>query len=297
MDASLYVSNKRIQLVYGQVKGSHVEVAESTEVAMPPQAFLNGIVTDETAFRGAIEKIVTQSARPDLKDVRITIGSSPGILKTKEIPRIKPRLVWKWLEGEFTDEIGEGESMEDYLTDYSILDKGEEGDLALIAAVPRELIGQYIRIFDELNITISCIDSGMSSMIKMIHWLPATENKTVMALDIDGSLLTGTLFVNGVYRMYSRSRLLSDPDSESEAAEISQMESRMIQFNYTEKNPDPIEFLYLLGFSDRQKAFMNRDSSLKIRDINEDGAEVVTIADPAFSLDAHICAAGNLIRE
>jgi hypothetical protein len=54
--------------------------------------------------------------------------------------------------------------MEDYLTDYSILDKGEEGDLALIAAVPRELIGQYIRIFDELNITISCIDSGMSSM-------------------------------------------------------------------------------------------------------------------------------------
>ena len=134
-------------------------------------------------------------------------------------------------------------------------------------------------------------------MIKMIHWLPATENKTVMALDIDGSLLTGTLFVNGVYRMYSRSRLLSDPDSESEAAEISQMESRMIQFNYTEKNPDPIEFLYLLGFSDRQKAFMNRDSSLKIRDINEDGAEVVTIADPAFSLDAHICAAGNLIRE
>ena len=66
MDTSLYVSNKKIQLIHGQMKGSVVQVEDFAEVPMPPQAFLNGTVTDEAAFKLAIEQ-VSESAQPDIK--------------------------------------------------------------------------------------------------------------------------------------------------------------------------------------------------------------------------------------
>ena len=297
MDTSLYVSNKKIQLIHGQMKGSTVQIEDFAEVPMPSQAFLNGTVTDETAFKLAIEQVVTKSTQPDIKDVRISIGSCKAMVKTKEIPAMKPQMVWKWLEDEVTEDLGDDEESTDYLKDYSLIEQSDEGVKALIAAVPREMIGQYVRLFDEMNITVSCIDLGMSSMIKLVDSMPKTEHKTFIMITADGGLLTGALFIDGIYRMYARARLLSEPDSEDESMEIDQMESRIIQFNFTEKNPDKVEFVYPVGFSRKQKEFLSRNSSVLVKDIGEDAAGVVEYADPDFKLDAYACATGNLIRE
>lgn len=294
METSLYIGSNKIQMVCGTVKNNKL-VLEAFETAiLSDDAIVNGIITNAGAFVDGMEKLITAYPGSNMEKVRISIGLSPAFAKVRQVPKFKEAQMLEWMRGEF-EELDDPENPLVY--DYAILASSKtEGDKALLCAISESTIEEYIKIFDELDISISCIDIGRSSQIKFIHKMPSTENKNILVLCLDGNNLEAALYVDGVFNTSNRTRLLSARGSQELGTEVDDVISKFIQFNKGENN-EPIDFLYFGGFGQEQELVKERtaeDYPIELRNISIDGMELIEGKSGGFDLGEYLYAVGNL---
>jgi len=295
MDTSICIGSNKIQMACGTAKNGKVILDSVETVMLYDETIINGIVTDEVDFKNAIEKLIVAFPEPAMKDVRITIESGPALVKVRKVPNLKDPQMLEWIKGEFE----EGEDKLIY--DYMILEQDKtEGDTALICAIKESIVEEIIRIFSNMDISISCIDIGLSSQIKFVHQMKITEGKTFVILNIDGQNLDATLYINGVFKMVSRARLLSLQGTLEMGDEIDKEISKLVQFNYGEKNSGEIEFIYFSGMSREQRKIeenKNQEDAIELRNISVDALEMVEIKESNFLLGDYLYTVGNLFKK
>jgi len=297
MDTSIYISNTKIQFVCGEEKKSGISVSAFKTVELPEETIINGVIVNEGRFDEAFQKITEVHPAPGgMNKVRLTIGSGQALVKAKKIPKMSEDKVLQWMKGEFAE--GESED-EEYLYDYEIMDIRKDGDIALLCAIKKSMLDSYVRIFRDAGISLSCIDIGLNSQAKLIHKMPATEGKTFLVLTIDGNMMDTVLYINGLFAVSNRSRILSERGSSDLGEEVARTVSAMIQFNHAQKNEQSIDSIYMCGFrpdEDTVKEYVYGTYSLVLRNFKDD-ADIIEVYDQDFYPDDYIYAVGNLIRE
>jgi len=297
MDTSIYVANRKIQMVCGDMKKGRLHITYFHTAELPEEAIINGIIMNEDDFYSALRKITERyPGASEMKKVRITIGSSPAMAKAKKVPKMSKHRIFEWMQGEFPDNEAEDE---EYLYDYAILDTAKDGDTALLCAIKKSVLQNYIQIFDDAGISISCIDIGLSSQIKLIEHMRATEGRTFLMMTMDGNNLDTVLYDKGIFKVLNRTRLINERGSEGMTQEVARVISTMIQFNVAENSENNVEFIYMCGFRQDEEAIKEYISgmySLRLRDLRND-AEMIESGDQTFVLDDYLYAVGNLIRE
>lgn len=297
MDTSIYIGSNKIQMACGSVKSGIITLDAFETAELDTEAIINGKVIDQGAFERGMSRLITASPGANLEKVRITIGSSPAFERVRKVPRLKEAKMMQWLQGEFA-ELNDPEDPLVY--DYMLLSsEGADGDTAFLCAMSRTAIEDIISLFDDLDITISCIDVALSSQIKFVHNMKLTENRNFLVLYLDGQNLDASLYVNGIFTVSNRTRLLSQRGTEELMQEVDGVISKLIQFNRGENNGS-IEFVYLAGFSEEQALVNERNRSgypAELRNISVDGAEMTVTKDGGFVLGDYLCAVGNLFKE
>ncbi|MEG0156699.1 MAG: hypothetical protein RR661_03490, partial [Anaerovoracaceae bacterium] len=227
------------------------------------------------------------------------IGGSSAMFKVREIPNMGEDKVLEWMKGEFAseDQLEEEELIYDYAT---IAPGPEGGQTALLCAIKKSILEQYIRLLGDLEITISCIDVGIASQVKLLNRMKEAEGKTFIMLYLIGNNLDASLYVDGVLKIFVRSRLLYDRGSSGFEEELAQNISKMIQFNKSEGRDGAIDSIYLAGFSQEKdwiQAQQEGGFAIPLKELSEAAAGEVTCNDGEFSINDYMCAVGNLIRE
>lgn len=297
MDTSLYIGSNKIEMACGTVKDDRVILKAFSTVELPDQTVINGIITNHRAFKEGMAKIMTDYPNAVMENVRITIASSPAFVKARKVPRLKELQMMEWMEGEF-EELNDPENP--LVFDYAVLEENkEEGDTAILCAIERSVIEELIILFDEMDISISCINTGIVSQVKFVQHMESARDRTFLLMHMDGQNLDATLYVKGMFTLLNRTRLIGARGSEALGREMEEIVSKLIQFNQGEKN-DPIEFIYVSGFREEQKLLTDRNfrsSSVEIRNIAEDGIGMVETNYDSFSLGEYLYVTGNLFKE
>ena len=140
MDTAIYIGNEKMQMVCGAKKSGSLVIDTYAQIDLPEGAVLNGVITNEELFIMSFRQLMTE--HPDKLDrkVRLLIGGDQILTKVSIAPRISERQLLEWVKGEFS----ESEIREDMLYDYRIIRVDQDGDLALICAAQKEMIGSYI---------------------------------------------------------------------------------------------------------------------------------------------------------
>lgn len=298
MEISINIENDRIQMIKGHIKGENIHIEAFYTVPLERGIIVNGIITNNEGFKDALDKLLVQAEDSKLKDVRIVLGGSPVSIKTKRIPKLSKKEMQTWIQGEFSESNQEEEEL---IYDYSLLEFNKEiGDNALLCAIKKSTLESYINFFNDAEITIDCIDIGLSCQIKIIDLIDETIGKTFIVLYLDGNNLNSALYINGIFRGYNRTRLLGESNTEVLNDEVQEAISKMIQFNYTEKNEAAVESIYISGFNGEPKlveALQENSGAYAVKHIADVANDIVTIDNLRFSLDEYLYATSNLIRE
>ena len=161
MDTSIYIGNEKMQMVCGTQKAENLIIDTFAQVKLPEGAVLNGVITNEELFIMAFRQLMTE--HPDLKDrsISLIIGGDQILTKTVLAPKLSEKQMLEWIKGEFN----ETEFKEEMLFDYRIIDNQPDGDLALICAAQKDMIGAYVGLFEELGTKIDTISTGLDSQI------------------------------------------------------------------------------------------------------------------------------------
>lgn len=297
MDTSIYIKNDRIEVIRGEVKKSKIRIEYFATEKLERGSILNGIILNKDEFVRALEAIKTKCKEGDLRQVRILFGGDSGLLKTRRIPRLRSNDMRKWLQSEFEDSKDIGE---DLVCDYSILAYNKnEGDFALLSALPKKEIKEYVDVFDEVDISISSMDIWVSSQIKAIDLIDETIGKNFITLMLDGDNVHSSLYIDGIFNLNNSVRLLADIGTDERVEEIIQLISRVIQFNYAEKNDKEVSGIYFSGFqNDKYTIDKVRESeySFPILSIAETVKENIE-APKDLDLEEYLYAVFNLVKE
>lgn len=156
-----------------------------------------------------------------------------------------PDLPNKKLRSIVTKELGMGAGNQT-LDDWMLLrrDMKAHSQTVLATRVERSVIEGLLSAAKGAGLTLCCIDTGLSCLIKLVRAIPALAGRTFILLAFDGENLAALLFVQGQYSYSTRSRLFNTRGTPEAAAEIAQKLSGILQFHLTNKSDHRITDVY-----------------------------------------------------
>ena len=292
MDTSVYIANRELRVISGRAAGKTIEVKDYAHVTLPEGAVINGVVTDEREFTKAFKYVMEKNRRIAYKNISLTLGSTQIYVKKAVVPEMSDKHLSEWMKDEFSD-IG---TEKDLVYDYAVLDaSGKTGTTVLLCAAKRELISGYIELFSQLGVSISCIDTARNSLIKLLRIMKPGD--TYIALAFDGNSLEAALFIDGIFCVANKTRLLEQRGTAESFAEVDRMASSLIQFNSAERSGRNISSILLMGDVKEAEALganLNQTFGLESHIVTDDKKLVKAPAD--FDIAAYCYAAGNLVR-
>ena len=293
MDTVIYIGNEKMQMVCGAKKGGSLIIDTFAQIDLPEGAVLNGVITSEELFVMAFRQLMTE--HPDMLDrrVRLLIGGDQILTRVSIAPRISERQMLEWVKGEFS----ESEIREEMLYDYRIIKSDQQGDLALICAAQKEMIGSYIGIFEELGVELESIGAGLDSQIKLLNFLPETSEESFIFLTLDGSSLYASIYIDGVFRISNWTRLFSERSTPAVSGEIERMVSNLMQFSHTEGYAQDIKKIYVCGCR-RDEIFLFKNITERFSlptDLLRDKTGLIDAGDQRIRVDEYVYAIGTLL--
>ena len=218
----IYLSNTSAQLVSGVCNGSNqIDISDFQDYQLPEGTMLDGAIMDEDA----------------LKDV-LRIINKKGIGDCKLV-------------------IENGEH--DLIYDYTILkDKlvDKPGIEILCCAMKKQMIEDYLNIFDDVGIEITAIDISLNAIDKLIEDIIRLSQRNFVIAVINGNDIALYLFEEGKYVFSNRSRLFSERGSSSFTMEVSNILIKFKQFIKTADYNQNIERVYFCGLDDYEEKML-----------------------------------------
>lgn len=145
------------------------------------------------------------------------------------------------------------------------------------AVVQREFIQAYLNLFGKLGITVSSVENGVGTMIRLLASLPQMKEATGIVQFVDDMILVNILLVNGKYEYSNRTRLFSDPGTPGFTEEAARAVGSIRQFASAQHITEGLESVYIAGFSredaERYKTGSGQGGNLRIVEL--DGGTVM----------------------
>lgn len=293
MATSIYISNKKIDIVKGSVKSKKIKIKNVIDIPITEGSIINGIITDENEITQKLRETFEKNPSLD-KKIRLTVDSGSIYVKRLIVPELKVRK----LSGIIKDNFSEIEGYEDLLYDFATLDMQDKKDgvLVLACAVERELIQSYYDIFDKLDIKIEKINISHACAISLISKVGTLSKNTFVISILDKNNINNLLFVNGIYSYSNRTRLVQQRGTDECESEIASNLSSLIQFNKSEKNGTDIENFYFCGTNENEEGLfdaLSKDLERSVSEFKTRGN--IIFSNDKFNVAEHFYAIGNLI--
>lgn len=247
MAVSIYLSNNTVQIVLGEAGKNHVRVEKIYSLTIPEGSLLNGVITSEVNLRSDLKQIWDNYQLPK-KGVRLVLDSSQIMVKSILTPKANGKKLLASVAKEFADTIQTAQ----YVFEEKILreDASSKKLEILAAAAEQEYLADYVRMFQDIGVTLEGIDVAVNAQMKVLGRIPQLKGETIITSHLDGNNLVSTLIVDGFYKYFNRTRLFSEHDTEGFAAEVARTVSSIMQFYSSQKYEEPLELVYMGGYGE-----------------------------------------------
>ena len=237
---SLYLCNRTVYAAVGSPARGGAALSAVCQAELPEGCLINGIITNEAALTDALKEFFAANALP-ARRVGLVLGGSQFQHKVLTLPDLPD----KKLRSIVTKELGMGADSQP-LDDWMLLhrDMKAHSQTVLATRVERSVIEGLLSLAKGAGLTLCCIDTGLSCLIKLVRAIPALAGRTFILLAFDGENLAALLFVQGQYSYSTRSRLFNTRGTPEAAAEIAQKLSGILQFHLTNKSDHRITDVY-----------------------------------------------------
>ena len=237
---SLYLCNRTVYAAVGSPARGGAALSVVCQAELPEGCLINGIITNEAALTAALKEFFSANALP-AKRVALVLGGSQFQHKVLTLPDLPD----KKLRSIVTKELGMGAGNQT-LDDWMLLrrDMKAHSQTVLATRVERSVIEGLLSAAKGAGLTLCCIDTGLSCLIKLVRAIPALAGRTFILLAFDGENLSALLFVQEQYSYSTRSRLFNTRGTPEAAAEIAQKLSGILQFHLTNKSDHRITDVY-----------------------------------------------------
>lgn len=245
MAVSIYLSNNTVQIVCGEANKKRVRVEKIYSLTIPEGSLLNGVITSENNLKNDLKNIWEKYQIPR-KGVCLVLDSSQIMMKTVVAKKANAKKILASVAKEFADTI----HTEQYVFDGRTLreDAAQKQVEVLAVAAEKEYLADYVRIFQEIGVTLDGIDVAISAQMKVLGRIAQLKEETFITSHLDGNNLVSTLIVDGHYKYFNRTRLFSEHGTEGFAAEVARTVSSITQFYSSQKYEEPLEHVYMGGY-------------------------------------------------
>ena len=249
----IYLSNTSAQLVSGVCNGSNqIDISDFQDYQLPEGTMLDGAIMEEDALKDVL-RIINKKG---IDDCKLVIDSGQIVHKNLIVPKIKDKEIHAIVKEEI-DSLENGEH--DLIYDYTILkDKlvDKPGIEILCCAMKKQMIEDYLNIFDDVGIEITAIDISLNAIDKLIEDIIRLSQRNFVIAVINGNDIALYLFEEGKYVFSNRSRLFSERGSSSFTMEVSNILIKFKQFIKTADYNQNIERVYFCGLDDYEEKML-----------------------------------------
>ena len=180
----IYLSNTSAQLVSGVCNGSNqIDISDFQDYQLPEGTMLDGAIMDEDALKDVL-RIINKKG---IDDCKLVIDSGQIVHKNLIVPKIKDKEIHAVVKEEI-DSLENGEH--DLIYDYTILkDKlvDKPGIEILCCAMKKQMIEDYLNIFDDVRIEITAIDISLNAIDKLIEDIIRLSQRNFVIAVINGN--------------------------------------------------------------------------------------------------------------
>lgn len=208
MKLSVGLSEDAITVVKGSL-GRHVRIRDCRRYDLPKGTLINDVIAEEETFKEVLREIKIQYPF-DSRRVCLTFGSSRVLAKIMQVPGLTRKQLLYMVEKELENYQVEEKEM---VYDYGVVRRNpgwRQGGTILGAAIEREKIVNYQKIFRECGLEIQSMNISLHAMVRLVEHLPELAGKTCIFAVLDGRNMHMCLYTNGVYRHTARSRFLHE---------------------------------------------------------------------------------------
>lgn len=245
----VYISNKIVRVVDGDVSGGHVRIRGLYEAVDHAGCIINGMIMDAESFTELIQNLWESHQLPK-KGVRLIVDSNQFTTKVTDVPIQKQKQMMEFVSREFADV----ERIEDPVFGYfpmpGKIDKKAKLQSLFATMASRQVLLGYKELFEKAGILLDSIEGARGAALQLAVHLPQIEGRTCVLQFVDDMTLINILMYQGVYVYSSRGRIFSDAGTPEFAGEISYAVSNILQFAKSQNISEPISEVYIGGIDD-----------------------------------------------
>ncbi len=234
MKASIYLNNDKMQLVWTVGKQVRHECVELEEGSV-----LNGVPIRP---ENIVEQLLLWRRQYKIRSVSLIVDSNHINMKKMVLPQIPKKQLIPIIRNEF-----EVERKEDYIFDYSILEKGKKESTVIASATPIDFVEKYLKCFDKAKIRVQVIDIALIAIIKYVMASMEFQKENLLINVVFGNTLFTVLFRQGEYIFSNRNRLLNESTDEEYIIELYEKLASMLQFAKSQKTDFEIQKCLYIG--------------------------------------------------
>lgn len=265
MKTSVYLSNHRVQIAVGEAKKNKIQVQNFLQFDIREGSLINGVITSEEGLKAQLSKAWESHGLS--KKINLVIDSTQIAAKIMTIPKMNKKKTLEVVK----KELSSLENPENYVYDYRICKTDNKSGMTTVlgAAVQESMLKSYLDVFVSMGVEVESVDIALNAQLKAFERIQDLKSETFIFSKLDGEILISTLFVQGTYKYLNRTRMFAEHGTDGIAAEVGNTISSMIQFLATEQKEEKIKSIYLGGFPEEDKRFLQtplRELGLEIGD-------------------------------
>lgn len=205
---SLDIGSHSIKLVEGKYKGNSFNIRRALTLPTPTEAIRDGRLLNIQGIKEAISAVIKEE---DIKarDLVFTIESTAVITREILLPASKPQEIASMLEFELEQYLPV--ALEQYSIQKKRIEEFEENGVRksniLVAALPKEIVNEYLSLCQQLSMTPMAMDLNANSIYKLLQLkgffndMGDFSNKTIAIIDIGHSFSNIVIVKYGVLKL------------------------------------------------------------------------------------------------
>ncbi len=231
---SFDISDKKIQVVKGELAGGKIKIAGAMTIDVPDGVIINGFVQELSKLVTIVSERLRDNRFMD-KEAVVTLSSSQVVFRELKTPKAKGNALYSMIKSQIHNEMG---ISDEYNITYTIVGEEKENNASvykiLAAACPNEVVIGITRLFNMLSIPIRNISINCNSISRIILSDPKNKDRMpLLAVQIDENFLNLNLYENNQLA-FSRVVPISKEDYGTDDymyQALNENVFRMIQFN------------------------------------------------------------------
>jgi len=242
MSTIVYLSNLQVQIVVGTAKKNNISIKQVYTLDAPEGSIINGMIMDVEAFTEFLRDTWEEKHLPK-KDVVLVANSNKFVGRTIEMPILDDNRTYDYISREYADM-----GRDDFNFSFIHVKKLEGKRRKLYAeGVSPEMIQDYVDLFASIDIKLSAIYSGESSLITFTKQTLAKDYKDFVLIVADAITLTTILWIDGTFYYYNMARCFHEPGTSEYASDIARSLSQLTQFMKANQIEAKLEGIFIAG--------------------------------------------------